>query len=58
MWYLIVECPPRKGPRDTNSHGAATDIFLDFDPVLPGWPADEHAEGEGAAGEGETLPAD
>jgi len=40
MWYLIIECPVRTHPPEGSAAGVAPteDPFLDFDPILPGWP--------------------
>jgi len=40
MWYLIIERPDRTHPPGRGATGVASaeDPFLDFDPILPGWP--------------------
>ncbi len=40
MWYLIIECPVRTHPPEGSAVGVtpAEGPFLDFDPILPGWP--------------------
>ena len=55
MWYLIIECPTRTHPPEGSAVGVAPteDLFLDFDPILPGWPpppAGECAAGKSLAG--------
>lgn len=57
MWYLIIECPIRTHPPETSAVGVAPteDPFLDFDPILPGWPPPP-PPGECAAGESLAGP--
>jgi hypothetical protein len=61
MWYLIIECPVRTHPPEGSAVGAAPteDLFLDFDPILPGWPPPPPLPpGECAALRGEPIAGD
>jgi hypothetical protein len=48
MWQLITESPTRAAKTPSGRRPAArTEPFLDFDPILPGWPAAEAPETDG-----------
>ena len=42
MWQLIIESPTRAARAQSGRRLAGrAEPFLDFDPILPGWPAAE-----------------